>query len=163
MESILKVKFNAEIKRLSELFRIDLSDLKLQFVNKKSYLGMARLNQSIVELSLNYCETDKNRDHMLNETITHEICHFVAYRLYNDRGHGKMWKYTMIKAGKEPNRCASEIDSIRTKQTKNKITCKSCGIVYTVTENFLTRLCNGTTHKTVCHCKKSLINNWQYA
>ena len=40
-------------------------------------------------------------------TIPHEFCHLVAYRAFNERGHGPMWKHVMRTMGYEPTSCHS--------------------------------------------------------
>jgi predicted SprT family Zn-dependent metalloprotease len=43
-----------------------------------------------------------------NELLTvvvHEVCHLLAFKFYEDCGHGKPWKQLMIRLGCEPRRC----------------------------------------------------------
>ena len=56
----------------------------------RKVLGRAHLRSWSIELNYNYC-MNSNDDSIYN-TITHEIAHLVAFHLYKDNGHGRMWK-----------------------------------------------------------------------
>lgn len=43
-------------------------------------------------------------EQMLSETIIHEVCHCIAYKLFADRGHGAKWKFCMMRMGIDANR-----------------------------------------------------------
>lgn len=45
----------------------------------------------------------RNTDEFKNNTIPHELCHHIAFRLYGDRGHGKAWKKVMVEMGLKPD------------------------------------------------------------
>lgn len=95
------------------------------------YYGI-RLNQSMPVVSLNnrlkttagrsfYWERkidlstslfSEHTHHFLVDTIPHEVCHQVAWDIYNEKGHGPSWKHTMRVFGIEPNRCHHMINTV---------------------------------------------------
>ena len=62
--------------------------------------GRAHLDDCLMHLSCYLFE--RNRQEFLDVTIPHELCHFIAWRLYKDGGHGKAWKQTMMLMGLKP-------------------------------------------------------------
>jgi len=69
--------------------------------------GRAWLDSNFIDLSCYLLE--RNWETYKKEVIPHELCHFIAYRLFDDKGHGLNWKYVMEEMGLEPNRCHSMI------------------------------------------------------
>lgn len=47
------------------------------------------------------------------EIIPHELAHQIAWDIFGDKGHGKPWKWVMVKIGLEPNRCHNMNTPIR--------------------------------------------------
>lgn len=70
----------------------------------RKVLGKAHLRSWAIELNYDYC-MNGNEESVYN-TITHEIAHLVAFRLYNDRGHGRMWKHVHHMLGGTAERLA---------------------------------------------------------
>jgi predicted SprT family Zn-dependent metalloprotease len=69
--------------------------------------GRAWLSSDFIDLS---CYLMEKYPQVFNlETIPHELCHFIAYRLFNDKGHGPNWKYVMSEMGLAPERCHSMV------------------------------------------------------
>lgn len=156
-EIACKVKFYLEIKRLEELFRIKLANLTLDVSARKSQtLGNADVVKGIVWINASYFDTDENIDHIMNQTITHEICHIVECKKYGTSGHGPQWKHLMRVAGKAPDRCAPVIvpETIKKSQRVVKrviIGCAYCNKEFTLTQTLLTRIMNKTTNKAYCN------------
>jgi len=73
--------------------------------------GRAFLEEGKIDLSC-YLMTN-NMDYYKVDTIPHELCHIIAWRLYGDKGHGKGWKYVMHQMGVNGTRC-------HTRQTKSQ-------------------------------------------
>ena len=65
--------------------------------------GRAFLEDGKIDLSC-YLMTN-NLDLFKIDTIPHELCHIIAWRLYGDKGHGKGWKYVMGEMGVNGKRC----------------------------------------------------------
>lgn len=68
---------------------------------RKDAIGLAHYVKNMIKLNPVYLiGGDKELyDHILDDTIVHEVCHFVAYRVYRERGHGYYWKLCMSKMG----------------------------------------------------------------
>ena len=45
----------------------------------------------------------EHTDEMLESTLPHELCHLVAWSVYQARGHGPDWRRVMIRIGLEPD------------------------------------------------------------
>jgi hypothetical protein len=71
-------------------------------INSKSLVGRAYMG-SRWEIQLNpiwlACGDDDVVQNILSETIIHEACHCIAYKLFQERAHGKMWKFCMLRMG----------------------------------------------------------------
>jgi SprT protein len=89
-EAIFGVRFDIELK-----------------LNKRltSTAGRAFYHQNLLELSQKLLQ--ENFTEFLNDTIPHEFCHLLSYKLYAEagKGHGQQWKATMLAMGYEPKRC----------------------------------------------------------
>jgi SprT protein len=51
-----------------------------------------------------------NLSAFLGDTIPHELCHLVAWTVYNEHGHGNAWKMIMRSIGLEPTRLHNMIN-----------------------------------------------------
>lgn len=76
-------------------------------LNKRltSTAGRAFLESGYIDLSVYLL--GRNTDYYRRDTIPHELCHMIAWRLYQDRGHGQGWKSVMAKMGVDGGRCHS--------------------------------------------------------
>jgi predicted SprT family Zn-dependent metalloprotease len=59
--------------------------------------GKAHLVDGYIRLSVEMMQ--ENYKEMCEDTIAHELIHFVAFYLYHDSGHGKAWKSIMRNYG----------------------------------------------------------------
>lgn len=68
---------------------------------RKSAIGLAHYVKGMIRLNPVYLMggSEDLVNHMLDDTIVHEICHFVAYRVFKERGHGYYWKECMHRMG----------------------------------------------------------------
>ncbi len=48
---------------------------------------------------------ENNPEYFEADTIPHELCHHIAFRIFGDRGHSKGWKYVMQQMGIKGDRC----------------------------------------------------------
>lgn len=92
------------------LVRFDCPKIKLNNRFTKT-AGYARLTKNgvklnTVELSSKFLA--KFPDEMLNETLPHELAHFIDFNLngwpVGKKGHDNVWKNIMLKIGKNPAR-----------------------------------------------------------
>lgn len=68
-------------------------------------VGKAWLKSARIELSrkvFEVCSASQRRD-----TVIHEVVHIIAFRLYQDRGHGVAWRRCMNVAGGTPKATCS--------------------------------------------------------
>lgn len=104
--------FRKESERLSNLFGVNMNyvEIRIRPMGVKT-IGQARYNKwfpmlSLIEINSNFLRDWENFNHVVTHTVTHELVHIFANRLYGDAGagHGKIWKQLMVKAGVKPNR-----------------------------------------------------------
>ena len=69
----------------------------------KSTGGRAFIEHGYIDLSVSLLRD--NMDYYAKDTIPHELAHMIAFRLYQDRGHGKAWKYVAQTLYGANNRC----------------------------------------------------------
>lgn len=67
-----------------------------------STAGRAWLEDNYIDLSCYLME--RYPAEFRDDTIPHELCHHIAYRLYSDKGHGPAWKNTMRVMGLKDER-----------------------------------------------------------
>jgi SprT protein len=115
------------------------------------------------KLDFNMVLLQENFEHMISQTVPHEVAHLVAQKLYRlDRikPHGYEWKRVMIAFGKEPDRCHS-YDVTRARQatrrpsSKFQYECTGCKRQFVVGATRDRRWHDGTDYKTKC-CRKSI-------
>jgi predicted SprT family Zn-dependent metalloprotease len=93
----------------------------LDFDNAKKRLGLcSSVNKKIV---LSSCYVLLNEEHVIKNTILHEIAHALVGC---EHGHDNVWKRKAIEIGCDGNRCASS-KVVTVPQTKYTAICKKCG------------------------------------
>ena len=104
MEKIIKLL--ESLRKLAKVeFGVDVP-FSVEFNNRlTSTAGRAFYETGRIELSKKLYE--QNVEAFFADTIPHEFCHLVAYRAFNECGHGPMWKHVMRTMGYEPTRCHS--------------------------------------------------------
>lgn len=89
-------------------------------LTSKNTLGMAFLGRGLIKYNPVFLSSvdPEILSHFLQETVPHEVCHFIAYRVYKDRGHGYWWKDCMKKMGVAPSRISTRSmpDFVKTKK-----------------------------------------------
>jgi predicted SprT family Zn-dependent metalloprotease len=75
----------------------------------RNALGRANCRQDIIQLSA-YAYVNKTfNDSFAENTIRHELAHIIAYKKYNDRGHGPTWRAVAMSVGCNPRATATGI------------------------------------------------------
>lgn len=79
-------------------------------LGSRRVLGMAHLTSNKIRYNPVWlgCGDAEVLSHFMQETVPHEVCHHIAYRLFKDRGHGYWWKDCMRKMGLPANRISSK-------------------------------------------------------
>ena len=83
---------------------------QIMFNNRlKTTAGAAYMESRLIHLSAElYSEYRKKFE---VSVIPHELCHQVAYDIYQAKGHCPKWKSIMVKIGLKPDRCHTMINS----------------------------------------------------
>ena len=73
--------------------------------NLRRVLGQAWYGYNKIEISGPFY--NEGRGLAVYDTVTHELAHFIAYKVYKCKGHGMMWKYVHKNLGGDAKRCAT--------------------------------------------------------
>lgn len=71
----------------------------------KTTAGRCFFDKGQAKIDLSTSLLWKHQQEFKNEIIPHEVAHDIAYKLFQDEGHGPDWKRVMISLGLEPFRC----------------------------------------------------------
>jgi predicted SprT family Zn-dependent metalloprotease len=73
---------------------------------RKNAIGLAHYIKGMIKLNPVYIAAGDVDllNYMLTDTVIHEICHFAAYRVYKEHGHGYYWKLCMSCMGVKTER-----------------------------------------------------------
>lgn len=85
------------------LFGYNESFPEIHYKIKGRVAGKAWITQN--KLGFNAQLLNDNVDEFINQTVTHEVAHLIAYKVYHDTGHGSFWKHVMMSLGATPKRC----------------------------------------------------------
>lgn len=77
----------------------------------KSTAGRAFFSEGYIDLSTELFW--EYTDRFVKDTIPHELAHLVAYRVYQDEGHGKGWYHVIRTAGIQTTRLHDMVNSAR--------------------------------------------------
>ena len=98
--------------------------------------GRAFLNQWKIVINPDFLFNGHLED-MIENTVPHEIAHLIAFRLFNDNGHGRFWKMVMVHLGLNPERCHNySLEGVKTRKSKRnvKCACPTCGEQFHITQ-----------------------------
>lgn len=105
-----------EVERFLEIARAKhgyIPSIEIRFDLKGKAMGMycSRGTEKFLRFNMTALETEEGRDHLLNNTIAHEVAHYVQYYFWADdrtnKAHGHIWQRVMREFGKVPERCHS--------------------------------------------------------
>lgn len=100
----------------------------IMFKRSGTTAGWSNYNAKTLMFQLDLAE--KNADHFINQTVPHEVAHYVQRAVYGYgcvKPHGKEWKYIMRRVyGIQPDRCHSYDVSVTKKRNVKRFT-YSCG------------------------------------
>ena len=82
-------------------------DLKGKCTGRVTMYGSFKMTK--IQLNIGALDVEGGYDHLMNNTIPHEVAHLVNYHLHpKERGHGKYWKSVAKRLGiSNPSRCHS--------------------------------------------------------
>lgn len=136
-------RFNDLISESNDRYGITLPTIDLRFDLRGRSAGQAIRKGNTYSIRLN---TNINHDHILNDTIPHELAHIICMYTGWDKGHGKIWKTICQTLGGTGNRCHSEEVTLARKVKKFSYT-TTCGQVITVSTTRHNKIQNGTVYK----------------
>jgi SprT protein len=95
----------------------------------------------------------KETEDMIEDTLPHEFAHIASYKFYgrDGVGHGRNWKWTMIRLGLEPKRCHNyEVTPAKIHQKFN-YTCDCPGTIHKIGKNVHNKIQSGLSPR---YCKR---------
>lgn len=102
--AVAKAKF-AEAEKHTGKTIGDCPELRYD-IRSKRMVGQAQMAISLIRLNPIWLaiENQEVRDAIQADTLVHEICHIIAFKLYGDRGHSIDWRRCMVRMGVLPSR-----------------------------------------------------------
>jgi SprT protein len=76
----------------------------------KTTAGRAFIEENPQKIDLSTDLFCQYTDHMIVDTIPHELAHLVAYTIHGDPGHGKGWYSVLKQMGIQTTRCHSMVN-----------------------------------------------------
>lgn len=98
------------IECAADLFQKKFSPIDVLFDLKGRVAGMYKIEKGTKAIRFNPYHFAKYPEENFNETIPHEVAHYIIDQLYgirNVRPHGKQWQKLMLDFGVEPKRTFS--------------------------------------------------------
>lgn len=154
--------FENHYKKPMPIPNIVFHELGLTFGTANNALNRIRLNSELV------LRSQKHWDDMLNDTLPHEVCHFVAPLIHNNyqhgnyRSHGRSWQECMVVIGLPPKRCGQMDNETRQAVAKRVVERKyaykcSCSELHYLTKIRHNRVQTGQYNRLHCRlCKTTL-------
>jgi predicted SprT family Zn-dependent metalloprotease len=139
------------IARAQQVFGFDIpaKDIPVVFFNTGRAAGWARcLPNGGFNIEFNTRIMDADIDHIINETVPHEVAHIVClhlfYRNVSRSPHGRVWKGVAVKLGCKGQRTHDVV--IAPSRTVRRVTyVATCGTVVQVTMNMHHKIQRGQT------------------
>lgn len=120
---------------------------EIKFTKKGTAAGTAYITKNVI--NFNPVLLQENPEQFIKQTVTHEFAHILAYRVFDDRGHGKDWKRVMVQLGAEPKRCHNyDVSSVQRRTARIEYSC-GCA-TYEISAKRHTMILNGKRYS----CKK---------
>lgn len=112
-QAIILEKFNELVAEANAMFNIQLPHIEVKFDLRGKAAGQAisRRNFITVNYSVRFNNDMINGsgfEHILEETVAHELAHIICFVTGKDKGHGKVWKAVCIALGGSGARCHNE-------------------------------------------------------
>lgn len=113
-------------------WKVTLPDIQVRFDLRGKSAGQAIKKYNREQGKFNYSMrfnvdmiNNKGFDHIINETVPHELAHIICMYMGWDKGHGKYWKSVCRQLGGTGKRCHNEeVTPVRiTQQFLYKTTC----------------------------------------
>lgn len=117
-------------------------------------------------LTLNPDFFHNHHDEMINQTVPHEVVHYVSGYVYGRQGHGHgfYWKMLMRQIGLRPSRCHTySLEGVKTRQVSKpfKYNC-GCSEPHMVTLRIHEKIVNHGRTYTCRRCRRKLVYSRGY-
>lgn len=166
-EQVLE-KFNNLVEVSRTILKIDLPEIEVRFDLRGRSAGQAKCKSfwgktSDFVVRFNRDMINGNGfDHIINDTVPHELAHIIAYFTGTDFGHGKAWKKLCIALGGSGERCHNEeVTPARVMQEFLYNT--TCGRVVKVSKIRHNRIQNENRVYSLSNGGKIIRDSWRYA
>lgn len=117
IEQLVDQKIESLLDTASKLYNKTFDKPQIKYTEKSTVAGRAYCVSNIVDF--NKILLSENVDQFIDQTVTHELAHILAYKIYGTIGHDKYWKLIMVQLGAEPKRCHSySIENVKKRATK---------------------------------------------
>lgn len=145
--SQLQDKLITLVNEAENAFNIPLPYIDLKFDLKGRSAGQAIRKGSNYSIRLNVDMINNSSfEHIIEDTLPHELAHIICMFTKSDRGHGKVWKSVCKTLGGSGERCHSEqVIPARNTQKFKYIT--TCGQTITVSKNRHNKIQNGIKYR----------------
>lgn len=144
-----------EIKKVMELastrYGVDFQDTAIRFdLNRKAF-GMAGFKNGAfyVNFNMKACETEEGFNHILRNTIPHEIAHIVCFKKpHLGQNHDRGWKAVCSAIGGNGKRASGpQVDLGKTRNMTEYVYTATCGKVMTISANRHARIQKGASYR----------------
>ena len=122
LKTAARERINHFMELATRIFGREFSPPKLDFDKKGNAAGSYKHAQN--RISLNWILLRENKDHFINETIPHELCHKFCRDIHGMgvKSHGSEWKEICVKMGYTPNRTHNfSLKTIQNNKVQSKI------------------------------------------
>lgn len=119
--------YRAQLLTVVEIEKHQLVGWQFKWIRAKHILGQCNWRKKEIRLSKPFVE--RNPEHVVMDTILHEIAHALAGP---QAGHGPEWKLTAIRLGARPLACKDpgQFPDFVPTPGKFKASCQLCGQTY---------------------------------
>ena len=117
-----------EIYARLKMDELGLHDWKFGWDRARRRLGVCRLLEKSISISVHFVRANLEAPHEIRDTILHEIAHALAWTRHGERTHGAQWKQICREIGAVPC-AAAKPDAIRVTTYKYLLRLKTTGEV----------------------------------
>lgn len=152
-----------EAKKTLRLLMDDygLSDWGVGLSNARRAMGQTSCKKKMIYLSKELIRLAP--DHIIINTMRHEIAHAVDYKRRGRSDHGWQWKNVALEVGANPDRLVEENEFTKNIPHKYTYTCECCGTQAHVNrrlKNIDRRFCTICYRKTGRKCRFTMKQHW---
>ena len=127
-------KIQTLIEDAEKMFKFKMPYVEVRFDLRGRSAGQALRKGSDYSMRFNIDMINNSGfDHILNDTVPHELAHIICMYRNIDTGHGKIWRNICVFLGGSGERCHSE-EVIPARVTEKFVYTATCGTKLTVSK-----------------------------